>query len=102
MKKAISQQSVFSAACLLYDPADGRVVHGHQVQVMPGAKQQSFSEQEIENYARSAAKQAGHQNVEKLLVLHAKAGEVDGVSQYVVDLQTKKIRKLERPKDSRS
>jgi hypothetical protein len=81
MKKAISQQSGFSAACLLYDPADGRVVHGHRVEVMPGAKKQSLSEQEIEHDARYGAKHAGHPNVEKLMVLHVKDEEVDGVSQ---------------------
>lgn len=96
---ANAQKSIFDAACLLYDPTSGRVIHGFHTEIMAGARRQSFTEQEIEKFARDAAKAVGRQNVEKLMALHVKAGDVEPGNGYVVDPKTKKIQKLERPKN---
>jgi hypothetical protein len=89
-------QPVSEKICVLYDPRQRRIVHTHQLLVLPGGR--DLTEDQIEKLAREKAAQSG-QNVEVLRTLHVDEMDVDDATYYRVDEAGTKLVKL-APKTS--
>jgi hypothetical protein len=82
--------------CVLYDPANGRVVHVHRVATFAGAKKSSAHE--IEARCLKVAKQLGHTTAH-LKSLHVPHGQFKAATPYIVDVKSSKL--IEQPRPAR-
>lgn len=74
--------------CVLFDPADGEILHTHRVVTMDGAAE--VSEREVEKRTLELAKGFGLK-VAKLRSLHVDAGAFEAGKRYAVDPKSKRL-----------
>lgn len=78
-------------ACILYEPATGRVVHVHRVTTLPGGRR--LDQVAMESRIRDLAKQHGADSVD-LRVLHVDPRELVVGTSYVVDVHAEKLQRI--------
>ena len=80
-----------SASCVLYDPADGSIVHTHTVVRFDRGSVPSSKQLETEAHA-SLAKQPHRR--EGLHALHVRPDELEGEGEFRVEVKARRLEKL--------
>jgi len=77
-----------STVCVIYDPADGRILHMHQVTIFPGGR--NPAQPEMEARAFELAKRAGV-DVSKAKALHVDPQSLTPGVPHKVDVRSRRV-----------
>jgi hypothetical protein len=80
--------------CLIFDPANGRILHTHHVVTLPGAL--PVSREEVERRAWKRAADAGL-DPSRLAAIHVDSERLNRSASYRVDVPTMNLVAIERP-----
>jgi hypothetical protein len=82
-------EPILHKICLIYDPADGGVIHTHEVLTFPGGRQLTDADAEAEALALLAHRTG--KDVSGFGVLHVPAGEYQRRARYRVELPSRRL-----------